>query len=247
MTAARWRLYWTGAGAAIFGGAGYVLYWRLTGAVPIVPVAGAVLQGAWIGLLVDLVLLIPRWRRFARQGGLLGAVAVVTWSFASGGPWLLECFSASPGRLAFEEGLAGLPSAMPLGVAAGCLAGLGVDWLLGGLHRQARSPRMPDSQAARHNWRLRVEKLLDRTRVDDEQAQADYARRLRKHQSRFQCHVCGAPSTGPALVKHSDGALAELEPDWSSPRGVERCIKCYEFTCSEHLHMGICRSCACRM
>jgi hypothetical protein len=89
----------------------------------------------------------------------------------------------------------------------------------------------------------------ERQEEDRRRAAADAVRRdkerLERHQEEFYCHVCGKPSSGSAT-----GYIAvydeqdETYEKWDTPKDLERCSMCDEYTCRDHLHRGICKDCA---
>jgi hypothetical protein len=89
---------------------------------------------------------------------------------------------------------------------------------------------------------------------EQEKIQKQYDDRLAKHKRSFQCHVCGTVSEKPDTTytvsrTRSDPHDPERElydesPDWSKPGDLEKCSHCQKWTCSDCLHLGVCRFCA---
>ncbi len=85
---------------------------------------------------------------------------------------------------------------------------------------------------------------------------------LAAHRRRFRCHICHRPSDGPRtfstvrlawISRPADdegphnGVQYEQHVDWECPTGLGRCTRCNAWSCSDHLHMAICPTCAGRL
>jgi hypothetical protein len=68
---------------------------------------------------------------------------------------------------------------------------------------------------------------------------------LRKHQEDFKCHVCGKPSPAPnTFLPNPTHPIVPAALDWESPTHLERCVRCHEWTCDDHIYKRVCRTCA---
>jgi len=84
--------------------------------------------------------------------------------------------------------------------------------------------------------------------------QAQEPERLKKHQARFYCHICGKPSPQPYRYwvdgageggrQYSEGYYLI---DYNRPTGLVQCAQCKKWTCDNadppHLENGVCKKC----
>ena len=82
--------------------------------------------------------------------------------------------------------------------------------------------------------------------------QAQEPERLKQHQARFHCHICGKPSPQPYQYWEQDGEDGQLYTsflvtDYERPTGLVQCARCQEWTCPDadppHMEHGICKNC----
>lgn len=82
--------------------------------------------------------------------------------------------------------------------------------------------------------------------------QARAAERLKRHQARFSCHICGKPSPQPYQYWEEDGENGRLYgsflvTDEDKPTDLVQCARCRQWTCSNadppHLENGVCKKC----
>jgi hypothetical protein len=82
--------------------------------------------------------------------------------------------------------------------------------------------------------------------------QAQESERLRQHQARFYCHICGKPSPQPDKYWDNDGEDGKLYSsffvtDYNKPTELVQCAKCQKWTCPNadppHLENGVCYKC----
>jgi hypothetical protein len=77
--------------------------------------------------------------------------------------------------------------------------------------------------------------------------------RLKQHQARFYCHICGKPSPKPYEYWDQDGddkghLFSEfLVLDYNKPTELVQCAQCQKWTCPNadppHLENGVCNKC----
>ena len=76
--------------------------------------------------------------------------------------------------------------------------------------------------------------------------------RLKEHQTRFYCHICGKPSPQPSGYWEQDGENGRLYSeffviDYNEPTELVRCARCRNWTCPNanppHLENGVCKKC----
>ncbi len=86
-------------------------------------------------------------------------------------------------------------------------------------------------------------------RVREEQENNRYKQQLSIHQSRFFCHICRKPSSGPRWKEGGGEVGDKLEWYllWDTPEDLYLCVICRHWTCPEHYHNGICKKCAERL
>lgn len=86
----------------------------------------------------------------------------------------------------------------------------------------------------------RDQERRDRARLDKEK----YDHLLVAHQQRFRCNVCSKPSAYP--YGYTSGGIVRPpdECDWSKPGDFEICRICKKWVCRDHIHAGVCKSCA---
>ena len=82
--------------------------------------------------------------------------------------------------------------------------------------------------------------------------QAQEPERLKQHQARFYCHICGKPSPRPSGYWDQDGENGHLYSeffviDYNEPTELVRCARCQNWTCSNadppHLENEVCKKC----
>lgn len=124
-----------------------------------------------------------------------------------------------------------------------------------------RSEELIREDEERARRKVQEEKRESKGRIEEEKLKAERARRLAKLQSRFKCHICGKPSLTPGerqestdrLVQHHEFYSGPKEyekitiEDWNTPGDLIRCDKCKKWSCSSHIHWGICKNCAERL
>ena len=76
--------------------------------------------------------------------------------------------------------------------------------------------------------------------------------RLKQHQARFYCHICGKPSPQPYQYWDDYGENGQLYSsflitDYNNPTELAQCARCQKWTCSNadppHLENGVCNKC----
>ena len=117
--------------------------------------------------------------------------------------------------------------------------------------REENERRKANEEARKENGRLREETKW----------RAERAKRLAKLQARYRCHICRKPSSEPGKRQESTGRLVEHHEfysgpreyekitvdDWSIPGDLMKCNNCKKWTCTDHIHWGICKECAERL
>jgi len=82
--------------------------------------------------------------------------------------------------------------------------------------------------------------------------QAQEPERLKQHQARFYCHICGKPSPQPDQYWDEDGEngrlySAFLVTDYNKPTELVQCSRCQKWTCPNavppHMENGVCKNC----
>ena len=82
--------------------------------------------------------------------------------------------------------------------------------------------------------------------------QAQEPERLKQHQARFYCHICGKPSPQPDQYWDQYGENGQLYSsflvtDYNKPTELVQCAKCQKWTCPTadppHLENGVCKKC----
>ena len=82
--------------------------------------------------------------------------------------------------------------------------------------------------------------------------QAQEPERLKQHQARFYCHICGKPSPKPDQYWDSYGENGQEwysyhVTDYNKPTELVQCAKCQKWTCPNadppHLENGVCKKC----
>ena len=76
-------------------------------------------------------------------------------------------------------------------------------------------------------------------------------KRLKQHQARFYCHICGKPSPQPDQYWDDYGEkgldYSFLVVDYNKPTELVQCTTCQKWTCpnadSPHLENGVCKKC----
>lgn len=86
----------------------------------------------------------------------------------------------------------------------------------------------------------------------DRRYQAQEPERLKQHQARFYCHICGKPSPQPYQYWDEYGENGQLYSssliiDYKKPTELVQCVKCQKWTCPNadppHLENGVCKKC----
>lgn len=76
--------------------------------------------------------------------------------------------------------------------------------------------------------------------------------RLKKHQARFYCHICGKSSPKPDQYWDSYGEKGQewysyFVTDYNKPTELVQCAKCQKWTCPDadppHLENSVCKKC----
>ena len=82
--------------------------------------------------------------------------------------------------------------------------------------------------------------------------QAQEPERLKQHQARFYCHICGKPSPQPYQYWEDNAVNGRLYSsflvtDYNRPTRLVQCARCQKWTCPDadppHLENGICKKC----
>lgn len=82
--------------------------------------------------------------------------------------------------------------------------------------------------------------------------QALETERLKQHQARFYCHICGKPSPKPDQYWDSYGENGQewysyVVTDYEKPTDLVQCVKCQKWTCPDadppHLENCVCKKC----
>ena len=82
--------------------------------------------------------------------------------------------------------------------------------------------------------------------------QAQEPERMKQHQARFYCHICGKPSPKPDQYWDSYGENGQEwysyhVTDYNKPTELVQCAKCQKWTCPNadppHLENGVCKKC----
>ncbi len=82
--------------------------------------------------------------------------------------------------------------------------------------------------------------------------QAQEPERLKQHQARFYCHICGKPSPQPYQYWDQYGENGQLYSsflvtDYDKPTELVQCAQCQQWTCPDadppHLENGVCKKC----
>ena len=82
--------------------------------------------------------------------------------------------------------------------------------------------------------------------------QAKEPERLKQHQARFYCHICGKPSPKPDQYWDGYGENGQqyssfFVTDYNKPTELVQCAKCQKWTCPNadppHMENGICKKC----
>ena len=82
--------------------------------------------------------------------------------------------------------------------------------------------------------------------------QAQEPERLKQHQARFYCHICGKPSPQPYQYWDDYGENGQLYSsvlvtDYDKPTELVQCARCQKWTCPNadppHLENGVCEKC----
>jgi hypothetical protein len=82
--------------------------------------------------------------------------------------------------------------------------------------------------------------------------QAQEPERLKQHQARFYCHICGKPSPKPYQYWDDDGENGQIFSslcvvDYNTPTELVQCAQCHKWTCPNadppHLENGVCKKC----
>jgi len=78
--------------------------------------------------------------------------------------------------------------------------------------------------------------------------QAQEPERLKQHQARFYCHICGKPSPQPYQYWDSQGENGQLYSsflvmDYNKPTELVQCVRCHKWTCTAHMENGVCKKC----
>lgn len=83
--------------------------------------------------------------------------------------------------------------------------------------------------------------------------QAQEPQRLKQHQARFYCHICGKPSPKPYEYWDSYGEngqewYSSYVTDYNKPTELVQCAKCQKWTCPSadppHFENGVCKKCS---
>jgi len=83
--------------------------------------------------------------------------------------------------------------------------------------------------------------------------QAQEPERLKKHQARFYCHICGKRSPQPYQYEGFSGENGRqyvdsyLVTDYDQPTELVQCARCKKWTCPNadppHMENGVCKNC----
>ena len=82
--------------------------------------------------------------------------------------------------------------------------------------------------------------------------QAQEPERLKQHQARFHCHICGKPSPQPYQYWDDYGENGQcyssfLVVDYNKPTELAQCARCLKWTCPNadppHMENGVCKKC----
>jgi hypothetical protein len=88
--------------------------------------------------------------------------------------------------------------------------------------------------------------------IKNKKFQEQSGERLKQHQARFYCHICGKPSPQPYQYwdqNGEDGHLYSefLVTDVDKPTELVQCARCQKWTCPDadppHLENGVCKKC----
>jgi hypothetical protein len=92
--------------------------------------------------------------------------------------------------------------------------------------------------------------VVNERRIRNDQAQEP--ERLKRHQARFYCHICGKPSPKPYEYWDDYGENGQqyssfLITDYDKPTELVQCAICRKWTCPNadppHLENGVCKKC----
>ena len=81
--------------------------------------------------------------------------------------------------------------------------------------------------------------------LKEKEDERECSRKLKKLQKKFHCHICGVSAQYPLQARcgPKDDDFPQ-EPSWDRPGDLWLCHKCNKWTCSLHIHEGICKECA---
>ena len=120
------------------------------------------------------------------------------------------------------------------------------------------------------NWKKKIDdqeetEKRDRERREAEQKarqlaeQKEYQEKQRREMKekqyefgqKFHCHIvgCNFTSTGPTEWETTHGPSWDDDHtshhiDWNLPNDLWQCKNCNKWTCADHIHKGICQTCA---
>lgn len=117
---------------------------------------------------------------------------------------------------------------------------------------------MSDDWKASIDWKLERRRKMQEEEnkkaalYQHEKAIREYQTKLKEHKAKFCCHIlnCTNTSAGPDEM-HSPAYISGDNWDppvdyihWDTPTKLFKCSICFKWTCSEHIHKGICMECA---
>lgn len=104
----------------------------------------------------------------------------------------------------------------------------------------------------------RIEMEISRRRAEEDRQEAqrlaDAERMMMEHKRKFRCAIPGCKETSQGPVKDPGGNYPRDNPFdgsdyvpphfiWDKPIGLERCVICGRWACTEHIHKERCMLC----
>ena len=105
-----------------------------------------------------------------------------------------------------------------------------------------KAQEIGDEIYKRHEKERERERLEEERKKNKRVAKPDW--QLVELQKRFKCHVFHVPASRPTKYEDRDDFRIYWLDDWNSPGDLRTCNKCDRWTCFEHLHNGVCKTCA---
>lgn len=123
---------------------------------------------------------------------------------------------------------------------------------------KVEAPKLEPWQQKIQDWKVEQARLENIKREEEEKRQDQLRKASRKAfedkvtqqiGDKFQCHVCGKRASKPGQKMGSNGNDMNGEErgwvdDYDKPGDLFECSICHQWTCPDHIHSEVCKTCA---